>query len=192
MHKFPAIIVFVLVTISAAFAGDNLEIPKKLTILVPLTAEAKLSTGETKMAKTIVAKGDAIKVDYEGSLKDGSVFDSSKKGSPLVFTVGAGQMIKGFDAGVVGMKLNEEKTINIKAAEAYGERDEKMIQKVPKDFFPKEYKVVKGEKVMLRHQNGQPLQALIKEIVADGVLLDFNHPLAGKELIFKVKVVSIE
>lgn len=154
--------------------------------------EAKIVKEENMMANTEVSVGDSIEVEYEGSLKDGKIFDSSKGRAPLAFKVGAGQMIKGFDSGVVGMKLNEEKIINIKAADAYGERDNKMIQKFPKDFFPKDYKLEKGAEVGLRHQNGQPMNATITDIMADGVMLDFNHFLAGKDLIFKVKVVSIK
>ena len=156
------------------------------------TPETKTKAEEKIMAKTVVSVGDKIEVEYEGSLKDGRIFDSSKDRAPLGFTVGAGQMIKGFDSGVVGMKLAEERILNIKASEAYGERDEKMIQKFPKDFFPKDYKLEKGAEVGLRHQNGQPMQAVIVDIVADGVLLDFYHFLAGKDLIFKIKVVSIK
>ncbi len=157
-----------------------------------VTAEAKIKGEENKMAKTVVSTGDTVEVEYEGSLKDGRIFDSSKGRAPLSFNVGAGQMIKGFDNGVLGMKLSEEKIINIKAADAYGERDEKMIQKFPKDFFPKDYKLEKGAEVGLRHQNGQQMQAIIVDITADGVLLDFNHFLSGKDLIFKVKIVSIK
>ena len=157
-----------------------------------VTAEAKIMTEENMMAKTVVSAGDSVEVEYEGSLKDGKIFDSSKGRAPLAFKVGAGQMIKGFDNGVVGMKLSEEKIINIKAVDGYGERDEKMTQKVPKDFFPKDYKLVKGAEVGLRHKNGQPMNAVISDIVADGIILDFNHFLAGKDLVFKVKVVSIK
>ncbi|OGF51185.1 MAG: hypothetical protein A2231_01960 [Candidatus Firestonebacteria bacterium RIFOXYA2_FULL_40_8] len=144
------------------------------------------------MAKTEVKKGDNIEVEYEGKLKNGTVFDSSKGRAPLAFEVGAGQMIKGFDTGVVGMKLNEEKTIDIKAEDAYGKRDEKMLQSVDKSFFPKEYKLEKGATVGLKHKSGQPMQAVIADITMDKVVLDFNHFLAGKDLIFKVKVVNIK
>lgn len=157
-----------------------------------VTAETIKKTGENMTTKTVVSTGDSIEVEYEGSLKDGRIFDSSRGRAPLAFKVGAGQMIKGFDSGVVGMKISEERIINIKAADAYGERDEKMIQKFPKSFFPKDYKLEKGAEVGLKHQNGQQIQAIITDITGESVLLDFNHFLSGKDLIFRVKVISIK
>lgn len=183
-----------------AFAANNLtpevkavspEVKMMLSEANILTSEAKVLE-EKKMAKTVVNKGDNIEVDYEGKLLDGSIFDSSKGRTPLGFTVGAGQMIKGFDDGVAGMKLDEEKIINIKAEDAYGNRDEKMLQFVEKSFFPRDYKLIKGEKVGLKHQSGQTMTAVIGDVTGEKVLLDFNHFLAGKDLIFKVRVVSIK
>ena len=179
-----------------AVVEETKEVKAEVTAVVPetaaVTSEVKTAVEENKMAKTEVKAGDNIEVEYEGKLKDGTVFDSSKGRAPLAFEVGAGQMIKGFDAGVVGMKLNEEKTIDIKAEDAYGARDEKMMQPVEKSFFPKDYKLEKGAKVGLMHKSGQPMQAVIADITGEKVVLDFNHFLAGKDLIFKVRIVSIK
>jgi peptidylprolyl isomerase len=139
----------------------------------------------------MVAKGDNIKVEYEGRLEDGTVFDSTEKhgGEPLAFEVGAGQMIKGFDEGVLGMKLDEEKEIKLKPEEAYGEYNEDAVQKVPKRMMPAGIEV--GMQIGVPLQNGQTIPATITEVKSDMVTIDMNHELAGKTLIFKIKVVAI-
>jgi peptidylprolyl isomerase len=157
-------------------------------------APAAAATPEvTKEKKMTAKKGDKVKVEYEGSTTaDKKVFDKSKD-KPLEFTVGAGQMIKGFDKAVEGMKLNEEKTVSFSADEGYGKRDEKMVIKFKKDFFPKDMKIAKGQELMLRDNSGYPHRAVVVDIAADGeVTLDLNHFLAGKDLTFKIKLVSIE
>jgi len=138
----------------------------------------------------VVKKGDKVKVEYEGKLDDGTVFDSSEKqGKPLEFEVGAGQMIKGFDAAVDGMDLNEEKEIVLKPEQAYGERNEEAIQKIPRDKLPAEAKV--GGMLVAKLPNGGQMAATIKEMDDKEATVDMNHPMAGKTLHFKVKVVGI-
>lgn len=133
--------------------------------------------------------GSKIKVHYTGTLNDGSVFDSSEGKQPLEFTIGENQVISGFENGVKNLKLNEEKTIKIDAKDAYGERDERMVVSVPRDKFPPQIEV--GGTLVLKGPNGERLPAAIKEVKEDIVLIDMNHPLAGNELNFKVKVVEI-
>src|SRR3989338_4684475 len=133
--------------------------------------------------------GSKVKVHYTGSLNDGSVFDSSEGKQPLEFTIGENQVIPGFENGIKEMKLNEEKTIKINAKEAYGERDERMVVSVPRDKFPPE--VQAGGTLILKGPNGERMPAVVKEVKDDAVLIDLNHPLTGKELNFKVKVVEI-
>ena len=152
------------------------------------TAE-QAAKGEKKM---IAKKGDKVKVQYEGSTTaDGKVFDKSRPDSPLEFTVGAGQMIKGFDKAVEGMKLNEEKTASFSCEEGYGKRDEKMIMKFKKDFFNGKLPV-KGDELTLQDQSGYPHKAVVVDVSKDEASLDLNHFLAGKDLTFKIKLVSIE
>ena len=139
-----------------------------------------------------VKKGDTIKVEYEGSLDDGTVFDASKNhGAPLEFEVGAGQVIKGFEEGVIGLNSGEEKNIKIKPSEAYGNSNPQMIQKVPRDKLPKDQEPKAGMVLMVNLPNGQQMPAKITEVAPDTVTLDLNHPLAGKTLNFKIKVVEI-
>ena len=133
--------------------------------------------------------GDKVKVHYTGTLDDDSVFDSSEGREPLEFTIGENQVIKGFEDGVKNMKLNEEKTIKIKPADAYGEKNEQLIRSVPREKFPPEVQV--GGHLVLKGPEGQSIPAVVSEIKDDSVIIDLNHPLAGKDLTFKIKVVAV-
>jgi FKBP-type peptidyl-prolyl cis-trans isomerase 2 len=138
-----------------------------------------------------VVKGNYVKVEYHGTLDDGTVFDSTEKhGDPLGFTVGAGQMIPGFDAAVEGMALNEEKQIHLEAKDAYGEHNAEMIKKVDRKQMP-EGELQEGMQLGLQTPDGYMLPVWITKVEDDHVMLDFNHPLAGKPLNFKLKVVEI-
>lgn len=128
---------------------------------------------------------------YTGTLTDGTQFDSSVGREPLEFTVGAGQMIKGFDSGVVGMNVGEKKTLNIPAHEAYGERDDQAIIEFPATNVPADMKLEPGMQLTLRNQYGQPVPVVVMEVRADVIVMDANHMLAGKELVFEVELVEI-
>lgn len=141
------------------------------------------------MAKAKV--GDKVKVHYTGKLTNGEQFDSSVGREPLAFTVGAGQMIKGFDNAIPGMEVGEMKTINIPAADAYGEVQEEAILEFPKSNIPKDMEVKEGMQLQLQNQNGQPVPVVVKEIKDDVIVLDANHRLAGKELVFDIELVEI-
>jgi len=139
-----------------------------------------------------IKKGDKIKVDYNGKLEDGNVFDSSEKNGPLEFEVGSGMIIKGFDNAVIGMKKGEEKEITIKPAEAYGEIHKELVQKVPRDKLPAEPEPKAGMVLVLQSPDGMQFPAKIAEVTKDEVAIDLNHPLAGKTLIFKIKIVDVQ
>ena len=139
-----------------------------------------------------VKLGDTIKVEYEGKLDDGIIFDSSTHGDhshPLEFEVGSHQIISGFENAVICMKEGEEKSVKIGFKEAYGEYKPELIKKITKDQLPPNVK--KGMTLAFCLPNG--LQILVKVMNVDetGAELDMNHPLAGKNLNFKIKVVSI-
>ena len=141
-----------------------------------------------------IKKGDKVKVDYTGTLEDGTVFDSTTHGDhthPLEFEVGSGQLIKGFDEAVVGMEKDEEKEITLKPSEAYGEPNPSMVKEVPRDQLPKDPEPKEGMGLILNGPNGMQLPAKIVEVSPDKVKIDLNHPLAGKTLKFKIKVVEI-
>ena len=139
-----------------------------------------------------VKSKDKVKVSYEGRFEDGTVFDSTKKhgGEPLSFVAGEGMVVKGFDEAIIGMELKEEKEVKIKPVDGYGEINPAAIQKVPKDLMPKEIKV--GMQIGLPTEQGQMIPAKITDIGEKEVTIDLNHPLAGKELIFKIKLEAIE
>lgn len=136
-------------------------------------------------------KGDNVKVHYKGTLTTGEQFDSSEGREPLAFTVGAGQMIKGFDDAIPGMEVGEKKTINIAPSDAYGEKNEEAIVEFPKANIPADMKLEPGMRLQLHNQDGQPVPVVVSEIKDDVVILDANHELAGKELIFDIELVEI-
>ncbi len=139
-----------------------------------------------------VKNGDKVKVHYTGKLTNGEEFDSSTGREPLAFTVGAGQMIKGFDAAMPGMKVGDKKTVNIPAAEGYGELSDDAIIEFPKKNIPEDMKLEPGMSLQLSNQEGQPFPVTVKEVKDDTVILDANHFLAGKELVFDIELVEVE
>lgn len=136
-------------------------------------------------------KGDTVKIHYHGRLTDGSTFDSSAGREPLEFELGSGMVIPGFDVGVTGMVIGEKKTINIPAAEAYGEKNEEMILEFPKAQFPADMTPEVGMQLNMSNAQGQSFPVVIVEVKEEVVMLDANHPLAGKELIFDLELVEI-
>jgi FKBP-type peptidyl-prolyl cis-trans isomerase 2 len=138
-----------------------------------------------------VKSGDKVKVHYHGRLISGDTFDSSEGREPLEFEVGGGMVIKGFDDGVTGMAVGEKKTVNIAAEEAYGVKNEEMVIEFPKTNFPPDMQLEVGLPLMMRNGQGQNFQVVVIEIKEETVILDANHPLAGKELIFDLELVEI-
>ena len=136
--------------------------------------------------------GDKVKVHYHGTLKSGETFDSSTGRDPLEFTVGGGQVIKGFDDGVKGMQVGDKKRVEIDAKDAYGPKDEKNIVQFPKDQFPPEMNPEVGMQLMLSNGEGQQFPVVVVEVKDDLVILDANHPLAGQDLIFDLEMVEIK
>ena len=140
-----------------------------------------------------VTNGNKVSVHYRGTLDDGTQFDNSReRGEPLTFEVGAGQMIAGFDKGVVGMKIGETKNLQLSPDDAYGPHQQEAIQNVPKNAFPQDFEFVKDTTVQGAGPDGKPVIAKILSEQVETVTLDFNHPLAGKELNFEVELVSID
>ena len=141
--------------------------------------------------KTIAKEGRAVQVHYKGTFEDGTVFDSSyDRGETIGFTVGAGEMIPGFDAAVNGMKVGETKTVKIEPGEAYGEHNPEGIQAVPKQSFPEDFEFEQGL-VIEGSVQGQPVRGIISQVEEEVVVVDFNHPMAGKNLNFDIELVKV-
>jgi FKBP-type peptidyl-prolyl cis-trans isomerase 2 len=138
-----------------------------------------------------VKKGDTVRVHYHGKLTDGSTFDSSEGRDPLEFTVGSGQVIKGFDDALVDMKVGDKKTVNIPVEEGYGHRTDEMMMEYPKTEFPADMTPEPGMELHMSDNSGNVFPVVIAEVKDDVVILDANHPLSGKELVFDLELVSI-
>ncbi len=139
-----------------------------------------------------VEKGNIVQVEYTGTLDNGDVFDASKNhGKPLEFEVGSGQLIKGFDEAVIGMEKGEEKEIKLEPANAYGEVRQELFKKIPRDQLPKEQEPKVGMMLGMQLPTGQQVPVKITAVDEKEVTIDLNHPLAGKKLTFKIKVVGI-
>lgn len=139
-----------------------------------------------------VKKNDTVKVHYTGKLADGQIFDSSEGKDPIEFTLGEGQLIPGFENGLIDMKLNEKKTINIPKEEAYGEPREELIQEVEKSQLPPEIAPEVGMGLVSKGPDGREMNLLVAEVKENTIVVDGNHPLAGKDLIFDLEVVEIK
>lgn len=135
--------------------------------------------------------GDHAKVHYTVMLEDGEVMGTSKGGMPLSFTIGNGEIIKGLEDGVVGMKAGDSKTITIAPEEGYGDRDEDMVVKIRRDELPPEEDITVGRILQYRNENGHLVNLVVSEAGDETVTLDANHPLAGHTLVYKIELVAL-
>lgn len=138
-----------------------------------------------------IKKGDKVKVEYTGKFDSGEVFDSSEGKEPLEFEAGTGKVIQGFDNAVIGMEKGQEKEIKILPKDAYGEHNSELIKKIPRKALPKEQEPKEGMMLVMTVPNGMQVPAKIAEVADEEITIDLNHPLAGKNLNFKIKVVDI-
>lgn len=137
------------------------------------------------------ASGHKVKIHYTGRLNDGTIFDTSKGREPLEFVLGSGMVIKGFDEGVTGMQIGEQKTIEIPAINAYGASKPELLIRVPKNVVPPEMTVEVGQSLYLPQPNGGGIPVVVADITAEEIVLDANHHLADKDLIFDLELVEI-
>jgi FKBP-type peptidyl-prolyl cis-trans isomerase SlyD len=139
-----------------------------------------------------VADGVVVSMDYTLSLDDGEVIDSTDGQSPLEFLQGVGEIIPGLEQALYGMTVDDKKEVVVEAADAYGEYDPEAIDEVERNIFPREIKLEPGLEVVLTDEDtGEEMMAFVAEIHRNTVVLDFNHPLAGETLHFKVKVTGL-
>jgi peptidylprolyl isomerase len=161
MHK--AFRLFVMTLAALALAGCSLKISDKMV----------------------------VKIAYTGTLADGSEFDSSKDRDPLEFMVGGGQMIPKFEENLMGLRKGDKKTFTIAAADAYGESSDAMMMEIPLTAFPADLKLAVGMQLGTTGSSGEQMIVTVKELKKDSAVIDYNHPLAGKDLTFAIEVVDV-
>ncbi len=150
----------------------------------------RLITQQRKIMQE-VKDGDTIALHYKGTLSDGTVFDNSEGREPLEITVGEKRVIPGFEKAVLGMKVGETKTTTIPAGEAYGEKQDELLIKFPRDQMPPDAEPEVGQHLQMTTPQGQPVPVRIAAVAETEVTLDANHPLAGQDLTFELTLVKI-
>ena len=141
-------------------------------------------------APATVSSKQMVQMSYKGTLADGTVFSQSEEGKPMEFLVGGSTIIPALEKGMLGMKIGEKRTITVKAAEAYGEYDKTAVQDMPRSRLPKDLELKVGGRYQFNSPGG-PIVVTVSALTAATVTIDFNHPLAGKDLTFDVTIVKI-
>jgi peptidylprolyl isomerase len=136
--------------------------------------------------------GDTVKVHYKGTLGDGTVFDTSRGGEPLEFTLGAGNVIAGFDKAVNGMRAGEIETVTIPAEEAYGPRRDELVLIIGRDELPENLAPSIGQQLQMSQPDGRTAIFVVTGVSEESITVDGNHPMAGKDLTFEIELVDIK
>ncbi len=142
------------------------------------------------MSKDTVQDGLVVSMDYKLTV-DGEVLDSSDDAGPLQFLAGYGNIVPGLESEMIGMKVGESKDVVVKPEDGYGEFDDDAFMDVPRNEFPADMEIEEGVELNVTDEDGQNQYARVDSITKETVRLDFNHPLAGAELHFSVKVVAL-
>ncbi|PLX86140.1 MAG: peptidylprolyl isomerase [Desulfuromonas sp.] len=137
------------------------------------------------------AEGDTVKVNYTGTLADGTVFDSTEGRTPLHFIIGRQEVIAGFDRGVIGMVMGEKKTVVIPSDLGYGQKEENLIEEVDRKDLPEDLELKVGAQLEVTRQDGSKFLVMVAGVTDDTATLDANHPLAGRDLTFEVEMLEI-
>lgn len=149
-------------------------------------------TGFKESFMTIAKNGDWVFVHYVGKFESGEEFDSSRRGGPIDFILGAGELIEGFDKNVEGMKIGDKKDIVVTPAEGYGEYDDEQVMTVEREMFGEDFEPEIDEQLALQMENGQRMLATITDFDDNEVTLDMNHPMAGKTLYFELELMDVK
>ncbi len=142
------------------------------------------------MTEQTIQNGHFVQLHYTGSFPDGEVFDSSEGKEPLEVLAGKGMLIKGFDDALLKMSVGEEKEIDITSDQGYGERREELVREIKKDEIDASITPEVGMMLGIRAPTGQVFPATVVEVEEETIKLDANHPLAGKDLHFKIKILD--
>ena len=162
-----------------------------LPLIITLSLIILLLVSGCAGGSAIAKDGDTVKIHYTGTLEDGTVFDTSEGVEPLEFTLGVGSMIPGFEQAVYGMKIGQSKTVAIPADEAYGLHNDDLLIVLNRDQLPAGSDPEVGQVLQLQTEDGRILTATITEVFVEAIIVDANHPLAGKDLIFEIELVEI-
>ena len=139
-----------------------------------------------------VKENNTIKVNYTGKLSNGQIFDTSEGKEPIEFVLGQGRLIPGFEKGLIDMKLNEKKTIEIAKDQAYGDVNDNLIKEVNKTELPQDMEPKVGMGLVSKSPDGKEINLMVVEVKDESIVIDGNNPLAGQDLIFDVEVVEIK
>lgn len=140
----------------------------------------------------VVEEKNNVSLHYTGTLTSGETFDSSEGREPLTFEVGGGQVIPGFDEAVRGMQIDESKKFTIPKDKAYGDVNEELLYEVPKASIPAELNPHEGQRLVSNLEDGRQIPVTVTKITDETITLDANHPLAGQDLTFDIKIVAID
>ncbi len=135
--------------------------------------------------------GDKVIVQYIGKLEDGTIFDTTVGGDPFEFTIGANEVIKGFEDGIIGMEEGEKKVVKVEPDKAFGEKREDYIVKVSKDILPSDLEVTEGMTLKLSQEGIDAIPVKVTQVGEDFIVIDANHPLAGHTLTFEITLLKI-
>lgn len=135
--------------------------------------------------------GDQVKVHYTGQLENGDVFDSSRQRDPLEFVIGSGNVLPGFENGIIDMEVGDSKRITISPEEGYGEKREELVVTVMRNEFPDHIAPAVGQQLQIKQEKGDILNVNITALDEESITLDANHPLAGHTLLFEVELMEI-
>jgi FKBP-type peptidyl-prolyl cis-trans isomerase 2 len=135
--------------------------------------------------------GDTVKVHYTGRLDDESIFDTSRERTPLEFTIGEGNLIEGFEKGIIGMEIGETRSLKIAPEDGYGTRDDKLVTQISRSYLPQSVEPAIGQQLQVKQPDGQAFVVWIADLDEDTVTIDANHPLAGERLNFEIELTEI-
>lgn len=138
-----------------------------------------------------VKDGDTVRVRYRGRLTNGDVFDESPEGEPLEFKVGSGQVIPGFDEAVRGMSVGETRTVEIESDDAYGPRNDALVNTIAREGMRLEHEPEVGMGLLMQLPDGNQIPLTVTGVTDTHVTLDANHPLAGEKLTFEIELLGI-
>jgi peptidylprolyl isomerase len=174
---------------------ERVAVKKKQTIIIAAVAVIIILVAAVSwflfFNPSVARSGDTVSVYFTGTLDDGTVFDSNMNGSPLIFTLGKGFVIPGFDEAVTGMSANSTKTVHIPSEKAYGSYNAKLIQVINRSVFPNNIVPIVGEGYTIRRNDGAVSYVKIVNVTKDTITVDENHELAGKDLTFTITLNGI-